>query len=990
MPRQWIALIVLCLIGAGAYAQNINLLSNSGFESGTAGWSFFTNGTGSFASVSPGFAGTRSGRVTITTAGSNMQLHQSALPLEPNTRYTLTFTAYSSSGHDLSVSVIKQSAPYTGYGLTNRVFNLSRSWQTFSTEFTTSGFSGAVTDGRLRFWFASLAAAGDIYFLDEVQLRKTVVTPLPPTIIAEPVSITVAAGQAATFSVTASGAAPLVYRWQRNQADIPGATFASYTLTGMARSDSGAAFRCIVTNTLGTDTSLSAILRVCPPLTITAWYGHTQSFGVIGDPVPAVNILGNVFSVQGIASFTCTLNGGAPRTLSRGPDTRRLRDKGDFNVDIPISTLLPGNNRLIITARDSTSTVVSDTVMVAYNAGNTWPLPYSIDWRAAGSLQQAVQVLDGIWTIDTLTSTLRTLQLGYDRLVALGEQTWRDYEITAPITIHRFDSAGFAPPSNGGGVGFLLRWPGHSDLPATLAGRQPKTGYLPLGALAWYSYNSDGERLVIMGNNLQILARETNGRRLTHGVRYIFKARVETLPGVGGRYSIKIWQDGLPEPPAWDLTGDEALTDPQQGCVVLAAHHVDASFGNISVVPLGGASYTLAVTTTGSGTVSRSPDQSSYASGSVVTLTATAAAGWQFQSWSGGLTGTANPATVTMSANTSVTATFLNVSPPSGLVSDEFGSPSLNTALWTFVNPLSDASVSMTGSQVAIAVPAGTPHDVWTGGNFAPRILQRTNNGDFEVETRFQSSQTAKYQVQGLMVGQDSANFIRFDFLRDATRTRTFAATFSAGTPTVRKDSVIAAANPLYLRVRRDGPLWTQRISVNGTSWFTTAVFSFPMVVQTVGPFVATAGSPSPAFTGLIDYFRNLATLSGPDTFFARSNHQESGIDLPADFALSQNYPNPFNGETNIGFSLPAQSAGSAGQSYAGEQVSSRPVSLKVFDVLGREVAILVDGTRVPGRYRVGFDARELPSGVYFYRLQVAGTGGTDAFIGTGKMILLR
>jgi glucose/arabinose dehydrogenase len=72
-------------------------------------------------------------------------------------------------------------------------------------------------------------------------------------------------------------------------------------------------------------------------------------------------------------------------------------------------------------------------------------------------------------------------------------------------------------------------------------------------------------------------------------------------------------------------------------------------------------SYTLAVTMTGSGTVSKSPDQATYASGSSVVLTATPAVGFQFSGWSGDATGSTNPLTVEMSSNKTITATFTSV-----------------------------------------------------------------------------------------------------------------------------------------------------------------------------------------------------------------------------------------------------------------------------------------------------------------------------------------
>ncbi|GAB2867598.1 beta strand repeat-containing protein [Hymenobacter ruber] len=75
------------------------------------------------------------------------------------------------------------------------------------------------------------------------------------------------------------------------------------------------------------------------------------------------------------------------------------------------------------------------------------------------------------------------------------------------------------------------------------------------------------------------------------------------------------------------------------------------------------ATYSLSVAATGSGTVTKSPDQASYASGTSVSLTATPAAGFAFTGWSGDATGTTNPLTVTMTANKTITATFTAVAP---------------------------------------------------------------------------------------------------------------------------------------------------------------------------------------------------------------------------------------------------------------------------------------------------------------------------------------
>ncbi len=91
-------------------------------------------------------------------------------------------------------------------------------------------------------------------------------------------------------------------------------------------------------------------------------------------------------------------------------------------------------------------------------------------------------------------------------------------------------------------------------------------------------------------------------------------------------------------------------------------------------------------------------------------------------------------------------------------------------------------------------------------------------------------------------------------------------------------------------------------------------------------------------------------------------------IAVPTSFTLDQNYPNPFNLTTVIQYSIP----------------QLMEVSLKVYDVLGREVAILAGGSKPPGYYSVNFDATRFSSGVYFYRF----VAGSEVI--TKKMTLLK
>ena len=112
-----------------------------------------------------------------------------------------------------------------------------------------------------------------------------------PIIEAQPASQTVTAGQTATFSVVASGTAPLSYQWQKNGANISGATAASYTTPTTATADNGSTFQVVVSNTAGSVTSSAATLTVNPaavaptittqPANQTVTAGQTATFAVV-------------------------------------------------------------------------------------------------------------------------------------------------------------------------------------------------------------------------------------------------------------------------------------------------------------------------------------------------------------------------------------------------------------------------------------------------------------------------------------------------------------------------------------------------------------------------------------------------------------------------------------------------------------------------------------------------------------------------------------
>ncbi len=192
---------------------------------------------------------------------------------------------------------------------------------------------------------------------------------------------------------------------------------------------------------------------------------------------------------------------------------------------------------------------------------------------------------------------------------------------------------------------------------------------------------------------------------------------------------------------------------------------------------------------------------------------------------------------------------------PSGMVSDDFNGD-LNANVWGFYDPIGDSSLSTTGLEASIAVPAGSSHDLWGNKLFAPRIRQAANNTDFEIEAKFVSPLSMKYQMQGFTVEQDASNLVRFDFYNDGSVTRVFSASFVNGQPSVRFHSIITDGNPLYLRIVRNGDQWTMSYSYEGTQWLVAGSFVHTLNVSSVAIFGGNAGHTPPEHTTVIDYFK--------------------------------------------------------------------------------------------------------------------------------------
>jgi len=210
--------------------------------------------------------------------------------------------------------------------------------------------------------------------------------------------------------------------------------------------------------------------------------------------------------------------------------------------------------------------------------------------------------------------------------------------------------------------------------------------------------------------------------------------------------------------------------------------------------------------------------------------------------------------------------TALAQGPDNAIVSDGFDSGGLDTAIWTYIDPLRDGRLSFaesgTGeSWLALSVPAGSSHDDWHDGNRTPRIMQSATNADMSLEIKFASALSAPNQAQGLYFEQDDGDYLRIGLWSDGPTTRVIATRYRGGTPMRVMDVPVvgsAGVAPLFLRVMRRGDNWTILFSTDGQNWRTVESTTQALAVDRVGLYVENSGQNPAAHTAYVDYLANL------------------------------------------------------------------------------------------------------------------------------------
>ncbi|MBP6016428.1 MAG: DUF1349 domain-containing protein [Candidatus Promineofilum sp.] len=210
--------------------------------------------------------------------------------------------------------------------------------------------------------------------------------------------------------------------------------------------------------------------------------------------------------------------------------------------------------------------------------------------------------------------------------------------------------------------------------------------------------------------------------------------------------------------------------------------------------------------------------------------------------------------------NTAVSGnlTFKTKLTAGAIQSDGFSSCELNTTVWSYINPLSDAPLTLTGAGAQIAVPGGLSHDLWKQGLLAPRLMQFVTNQDFDIEVKFASTLASKTQTMGILVQQDSSNWLRVNFQNDGLGANSLVVVDTKnGNAAVVSTTPITIGAANYMRLNRAGDLWNLQYSTDGTNWTFAATITRALTMSQIGAFVGNTGS-NPAFTGVVDYFINL------------------------------------------------------------------------------------------------------------------------------------
>jgi regulation of enolase protein 1 (concanavalin A-like superfamily) len=253
----------------------------------------------------------------------------------------------------------------------------------------------------------------------------------------------------------------------------------------------------------------------------------------------------------------------------------------------------------------------------------------------------------------------------------------------------------------------------------------------------------------------------------------------------------------------------------------------------------------------------------------------------------------------------------------------------------------------------------GSGSDVWGSADEFHFVYQKIG-GDLEIKARLASlTVTDPWAKAGVMIRKTlDDNSSHAMMVMSAANGLAFQRRTSTGGGSSHTAGTNTTA-PYWVKLTRYGSRITAYESQDGMNWTQVGVVSMSM--------------PDPVYVGLMVTAHNDGALcearfENVELVNEGTGGLETGTISPSSLILQSAYPNPFNSNTVISFSLPSKSL----------------VMLKVFDMMGRDVATLVNEELAAGNHYLQWNASNISSGVYFYRLQ------SGSFTETKKLILLR
>ena len=277
LPFVLFGFILLCT--TPAHAMNVTLAWDSNTESDLAGYKVYYGTSSGGPYNGTGASGGSSPIVIPLSSLANRSLPEYSVNNLPNATSYFVLTAYDSEGLESGYSnQVVVTPPVAQYVLTASVTGgngtISPTTGSYASGTTVTLTAVPSSGYRVLAWTGT---ANDTLKTNTntvvMSANKTVtvsfeLTPIIPTATTQPASLTASAGATATFTIVASGTAPLTYQWQSRASStgtwgsIAGATLASYTTPVLVATDTGKQFRCNVTNSAGTANSNAATLTV--------------------------------------------------------------------------------------------------------------------------------------------------------------------------------------------------------------------------------------------------------------------------------------------------------------------------------------------------------------------------------------------------------------------------------------------------------------------------------------------------------------------------------------------------------------------------------------------------------------------------------------------------------------------------------------------------------------------------------------------------------